>query len=109
MLNTVKTMLGIADNSKDAILELIIDTVTEQVLQRCRIKTLPTILQNLVCEIVLDIYRSRDYGQEQADAAVSSIKEGEVSVSYEVEAKKSIQEIVSSYFPLLKSYARMGW
>ena len=82
MLKKLKQLLGITDDSKDFVLQYVIDTVTDMALNYCNIDTLPEQLENIVLAMCMDMYRAESLGQETAQGAVKSMTEGDVSVSF---------------------------
>lgn len=82
MLEKLKGLLGIKDESKDFALQYVIDTVTDMVLNYCSIDSLPEKLENIVLSICIDKYRADSIGNEQAQGVVKGITEGDVSVSF---------------------------
>ena len=83
LLEQVKLLLGIRDTEKDALLSVLCDTVTEQVKTYCRLSDVSSAgLQGLMADMVVSRYRARGYGQEAEPKVVSSISEGDTSLSY---------------------------
>lgn len=83
LLEQVKLLLGITNTERDALLSLLCDTVTAQVKTYCRITDVSnTGLQGIMADMVVSHYRSQEYGQEAAPKVVSSISEGDTSISY---------------------------
>ena len=83
LLEQVKLLLGIRDTEKDALLSVLCDTVVEQVKTYCRLSDVSGAgLQGLMADMVVSRYRARGYGQEAEPKVVSSISEGDTSISY---------------------------
>lgn len=83
MLIRLKLLLGIDDDSKDALLSMLIEDTINMILGYCRIETLPRQLESFVPIIAADIYRAKGYGAENAPEDIKSISQGERSVSME--------------------------
>lgn len=76
-------LLGITSVDNDALLALLCDNVTAQVKTYCHIADASnTGLQGVMADMVVNRYRSRGYGQEAEPKVVSSISEGDTSISY---------------------------
>lgn len=83
LLEQVKLLLGIADDSKDALLAMLCDNVTAQIQTYCRRQDVTDAgLQGIMADMVVSRYRSQEYGQEAVPKVVSSISEGDTSISY---------------------------
>ena len=112
MLEKLKILLGIEDNSKDFVLQLTIDIVTDMVLNYCHIKEIPSGLENVVVSMCIDKYRAENYGQENSEGTVKSISEGDVSVSFgsafSTSENPSI-EFLKNYKSQLDIYRKVVW
>ena len=68
-------------------------------------------LDNVVLNIAMDLYRSRNFGQQQIEGTVKSITEGDVSVAFDTGncMNLSTSDILKNYKIQLDRYRRMGW
>ena len=111
MLEKLKMLLGITDDSKDMILQFTIDNVTDMILNYCNIDKLPEKLENVVLSMCVDKYRAESFGSEEVKAPVKSISEGDVSVSfgssYSVSDNPSM-EFLKGYKVQLDRFRRLG-
>lgn len=82
ILNNAKLLLGITDQSKDNILNFIIDDAINAVLAYCRLQFLPNQLVGLVSQIAVRVYRESGYGTEELPEDVKSISEGDRSIAF---------------------------
>lgn len=83
-ISTIKSMIGISDESLDAILRIYVATVTQSILNYCNIDELPSALNYTLCQMVADTYnemKSRS-GTGSVVGNVSSISEDGRSVSF---------------------------
>lgn len=83
-LSRLKQLLGIdeGDTSKDVSLSFVISDVEEIIKNYCHIEEVPDGLLNTAYRMAIDLYRNEKPGQEEAaTGAVSSISEGDTSVS----------------------------
>ena len=112
MLEKLKILLGIEDNSKDYVLQLTIDIVTDMVLNYCHIKEIPSGLENVVVSMCIDKYRDENYGQENSEGTVKSISEGDVSVSFGSAfsiSENPSMEFLKNYKSQLNIYRKVVW
>lgn len=80
ILDIVKKLSGIEDDSKDDILLLQIDIAVQSVLNYCNIKELPEELRYVVAQMVLDMYAEATGGDT---SALSKVSESGRSVSFD--------------------------
>lgn len=83
VLRQLKTLLGIEDTSKDAILIMIIDECVDRITNYCRRDDFPVGLVSLLPIMAHRAYISGGYGRAEPTGAVTSVKQGGRSVSYE--------------------------
>lgn len=108
LLEQVKVLLGIVGIEKDALLGLLCDTVAEQTKTYCRISNVSSIgLQGLMADIVVSRYRACGYGQEAAPKTVSSISEGDVSVSFKTVQYEATGQLTEPEKKMLAQYRRL--
>ena len=75
-LKQLKILLGIADDTKDTLLMIIIDECVDRVVNYCRRDDFPDGMAHRA-------YISGGYGRAEPTGAVTSIKQGDRTVSYE--------------------------
>lgn len=90
-LENLKTMLGIADKAEDQLLQLLLDTAEDTVLDVIGRDTLPERLASVVTQLAAVAYNRR--GTEGA----ASQSEGGVSVSYLDALPPDVRERLRSY------------
>ena len=111
MLERLKKLLGIADDSKDELLQFTIDNVMDMVLNYCNITEVPEKLENIILSMCVDKYRAESLGSETSQGAVKSISEGDVSVSYGSAYSVSDNpgmEFLKGYKAQLDRFRRLG-
>ncbi len=111
MLERLKKLLGIADDSKDEVLQFTIDNVTDMVLNYCNIPEVPEKLENIILSMCVDKYRAENLGSETVQGTVKSITEGDVSVSYGSAYSVSDNpgmEFLKGYKAQLDRFRRLG-
>ena len=97
MLDRIKMLLGILDNSQDELLNYIIESTEELVLAHCKIKQMPEGLKSIMPMICADVYRAKQFGQ--SGKSVKSLTQGERSVTYDER-----DDVLSSYSSQLKPF-----
>lgn len=110
-LERLKKLLGIADDSKDEVLQFTIDNVMDMVLNYCNITEAPEKLENIILSMCVDKYRAESLGSETSQGAVKSISEGDVSVSYGSAYSVSDNpgmEFLKGYKAQLDRFRRLG-
>lgn len=108
LLEQVKLLLGIRDTEKDALLSVLCDTVTEQVKTYCRLSDVSGAgLQGLMADMVVSRYRARGYGQEAEPKVVSSISEGDTSLSYKTTQSVASVELTEDDWQALSPYRKL--
>lgn len=111
-ITALKLLLGITDDSKDTIIDFIINNVSDMIFNYCCIDTMPLGLENVLLKMCVDIYRAESLGQEQKQGLVKSISEGDVSVSFctPTELNEHGQRsFLSDYEEQLNRYRKVGW
>ena len=111
-LATLRTLLGITDDSKDTILAFLIDKGTDMICNYCCIDAVPLGIENILLSMCVDMYRVESLGQEKAEGTVKEISEGDVSVSFNTETSLS-QEwgtgFLRNYMTQLNCFRKVGW
>lgn len=78
----IKTLLGIKDDSKDGILQFILEDCINMALSYCRIKEVPPMMESVIIRMAVRLYRDNGYGNEDTPVTVSSVSQGSKSESY---------------------------
>ncbi len=81
-MDSLKMLLGIANNEQDKLLQFLLDEVRDMICGYCRIESVPTKLEGLVPVIAADLYRRKGYGEAEAPQEISTITEDKRSVSF---------------------------
>ena len=118
MLGKLKLLAGITDNMQDALLQLLLDTVTNKVLADTNQPYLPAACETLVVEIAFDSYLIQQQGTNaeagQITGSVSSVSDNGQSVGYRGSDYASIAKSVSDaflkdYTARLAPFRKAGW
>lgn len=111
-LTTLRTLLGITDDSKDTILTFLIDKGTDMICNYCCIDSVPLGIENLLLSMCVDMYRAENLGQEKAEGIVKDISEGDMSVSFYQETSLSQDfgsAFLRNYMAQLNRFRKVGW
>jgi Phage QLRG family, putative DNA packaging. len=111
-ITALKLLLGITDDSKDTIIDFIINNVSDMIFNYCCIDTMPLGLENVLLKMCVDIYRGESFGQEQKQGLVKSISEGDVNISFSTDADLGAygqRTFLSDYEAQLNRYRKVRW
>ena len=110
-LGRLKPLLGIAleDETKDAALAFAMENVEEIIRNYCHTETVPEGLLNTAYRMTIDLWRNENLGEEApAQGSVSSISEGDTSVSFKQTVDDGFREtVLKNYKPVLNRYRRL--
>ncbi|EII6798261.1 phage head-tail connector protein [Clostridioides difficile] len=108
----LKKLLGFSreDDSKDTILEFILEDVEEMVKNYCNVPTIPEQLNSTILKMAIDMYKNESLGSEDiALGSISSISEGDTSVSYRSSASEFKESLLKDYKSQLNRYRKIRW
>lgn len=108
-IKKLKELLGMdpQDHSKDSVLRFAAEEAEEAVKNYCNINEIPSGLQKTTCRIAIDIYHGARQGKE-GELSVSSITEGDISVSFRKDVEESsIDNILSRYKTSLNRFRKV--
>ncbi|EGT2232737.1 TPA: phage head-tail connector protein [Clostridioides difficile] len=108
----LKKLLGFSreDDSKDTILEFILEDVEEMVKNYCNVPTIPEQLNSTILRMAIDMYKNESLGSEDiALGSISSISEGDTSVSYRSSASEFKESLLKDYKSQLNRYRKIRW
>lgn len=110
-LGRLKQLLGIdeGDTSKDVSLSFVISDVEEIIKNYCHIEEVPDGLLNTAYRMAIDLYRNEKPGQEEtATGAVSSISEGDTSISFKPNVDDNFKDtLLKNYRVSLNCYRKV--
>lgn len=81
-LETLKMLLGIEDNEQNSLLSFLISDCENLVCGYCHTDEVPQKLESLIPVIAADMYRRKGYGTADAPDRITSISQGQRSVSF---------------------------
>lgn len=106
----LKDMLGIKDNDKDIILQFVLGDIKQIIKDYCHIKEVPEELNNTVLRMAIDLYRNKNLGEEDSSlGSISSITEGDTSISYRSSATEFKDSLLNDYKAQLNRYRKLVW
>ncbi|MBY6879664.1 hypothetical protein EXN65_20090 [Clostridium botulinum] len=111
-LEKLKKLLGISldDDSKDFLLEFVLEDLEQIVKDYCHMREIPEALNNTVLKMAIDMYRNENLGEEENSlGSVSSITEGDTSISYRSSATEFKDTLIKDYKAQLNKYRKLVW
>jgi hypothetical protein len=111
-LEKLKKLLGIPldNDSKDFLLEFTLEDVEQIIKDYCNIKEVPKELNNTVLRMAVDLYRNENLGEEDIPlGSVSSITEGDTSVSFRSANAEFKDTLTKNYKVQLNRYRKLVW
>lgn len=112
MLKKLKLLLGIAESDRDELLQYMLDTITDEILNYCNLDSLPVKLENIAVRMAADMWRNEGYGMEAKQQAVTSVSRGNVSTSFAIPDQSGLaggKSIVDDYAAQLNAFRRLRW
>ena len=109
MIEKLKQLLGIStdDATKDILLQFAIDDAESVILNYCNISTVPDGLKTTWVKMVLDLYRNENLGSVETGKYVSSLSEGDSSVSFKTNYSDFKDSLLKNYISQLNRYRRL--
>ncbi len=111
-LEKLKKLLGIPleDDSKDFSFQFALDDAEQTIKGYCHIDEIPEALNNTVLKMAIDLYRNENLGEEESPlGSISSISEGDTSVSYRSNAAEFKDSLLKDYKSKLNKYRKLVW
>lgn len=99
-IEKLKMLLGIEGNEEDELLNFLLESTEQKILNYCNLDELPTELENVLVEMAARFYNS-------PDGIATSIKVGDTSVNYST--VKDEQNIIHDYKAQLHRFRRLSW
>lgn len=113
-VNKVKKILNISENGLDSYLEFCEDNITNKILDRCNIETIPERLNTLIQEFLIEQYNINKEGIGEGKKIVSSVSDNGQSVSFQTiggagNVSKNADEFLDRNMSILVAYRKMRW
>lgn len=114
MLENIKDVLEITDNSKDKLINRYISKVTQKVLNYCNLKELPIELQGFVEDKVISImqYKLQSASSDKSSREVKSIQRGDTKIEFATISEKDEKTLLNfSNLDMkeLNNFRRVAW
>lgn len=108
-LAKLKLLLGIADDTQDAVLEFVIADVEETIKNYCHVEEIPEGLLHTGYRMAVDLYRNENIGcAAGAIGSVASITEGDTSTSFNRYVDDNYRNtLLKDYKPALNRYRKV--
>jgi len=119
-LPNLKLLLNIKDNEQDGLLQFLLESVIDQVLNYCQIDELPERLNRVVVRMTADLYGIEGYANGGVSATgtgdVTSVRRGDVTTSFgsfggnfNLTTGAGGAEFLKCYTPQLNAFRRVRW
>lgn len=82
-VNEIKQILNVTDNKLDSYLEFCEKNISDKILDRCHIETIPERLNSLIQEFLIEQYNLNKDGIGEGKKQVSSVSDNGQSVSFQ--------------------------
>lgn len=107
----LKKLLGLnIEETLDELVRFSLDDACEIVRNYCNLDGVPEGLKNTVMRMAMDLYRHENIGSEgNSSGSVSSIKEGDTTVSYTNLHSEFKDTILKDYSKQLNKYRKMSF
>ncbi|SDX89668.1 phage head-tail connector protein [Tepidimicrobium xylanilyticum] len=110
MLEKLKLLLGIKDDSKDAILEFTIERVEDTIKNYCNIEEIPEELNTTVLSMAMELCRLENFGNVEGKKDIKSIQVGDTTTTFETNKSIDISnELLKDYKAQLAPYRKIRW
>lgn len=113
-INTVKTVLSITDSKLDDYLEFCEKKITDRILDRCNIDSVPVRLNSLIQEFLIEQYNLNNNGIGKGVKLVSSASDNGQTVSFETigganSLSQNVEEFLDKNMSVLNAYRKLRW
>lgn len=110
----VKEILNIDDSKLDNYLEFCENNITDKILDRCHIETIPERLNSLIQEFLIEQYNLNKDGIGKGVKEVSGASDNGQSVSFKTvggssSMSKNVDEFLDKNMSTLVKYRKMRW
>lgn len=110
----IKKILNITDEKLDNYLLFCEKNITDKILDRCHIKTIPERLNSLIQEFLIEQYNLNKEGIGEGKKQVSSASDNGQSVSFQVvggvsSMSKNVDEFLDRNMATLIKYRKVEW
>ncbi len=109
-----KKIMNITDDKLDNYLKFCEKNITDKILDRCHIDTIPERLNSLIQEFLIEQYKLNENGILDGKQQVSSASDNNQSVSFQTvggasSISKNVDEFLDRNMSTLVAYRKMRW
>lgn len=113
-VNKVKEILNVIDDEIDNYLEFCEKNISDKILDRCHIDTIPERLNSLIQEFLIEQYNLNKEGIGEGKRQVSSASDNGQSASFQIiggasSMSKNVDEFLDRNMSTLIKYRKIGW
>lgn len=113
-VNKIKEMLNITDDKLDNYLKFCEQNISDKILDRCHIETIPERLNSLIQEFLIEQYNLNKEGIGEGKKQISSASDNGQSVSFNIvggasSMSKNADEFLDRNMATLVKYRKMRW
>ncbi len=113
-VKTIKEILNIQDDKLDNYLKFCETNITDKILDRCHIGTIPERLDSLIQEFLIEQYNLNEEGIGKGKKQVSGASDKGQTVSFETvggasSMSKNVDEFLNRNMATLVKYRKMRW
>lgn len=113
-VNKIKEILNITDNKLDNYLEFCEKNITDKILDRCHMESMPERLNSLIQEFLIEQYNLNKNGIGKGNQEVTSVKDREQQVNFQTiggasSMSKNVDEFLDRNMATLIAYRKMRW
>ena len=95
------------DPSKDVLIEFVLEDTATIILNYCNLVRIPDGLKTTWLKMAMDLYRNENLGNEESGKYVSSISEGDASVSFKTNYSDFKDSLLKDYISQLNKFRRL--
>lgn len=113
-ITKAKEVLNIQDTDLDSFLEFREQVITDKILDRCSIETIPKRLNSLIQEFLIEQYKLNEDGILKGKKQVSSVSDNGQTVNFQTvggasEISKNADSFLDENIESLIAYRKMRW
>ena len=113
-ITEVKKILNITDNKLDNYLEFCEKNITDKILDRCHIESMPERLNSLIQEFLIEQYNLNKKGIGDGKQEAISVKDKEQQVNFQTiggasSMSKNVDEFLDRNMITLVKYRKIRW
>lgn len=113
-VSEIKKVLNITDNKLDNYLMFCETNITDKILDRCHIETIPERLNSLIQEFLIEQYNLNKEGVGEGKKEISSASDNGQSVNFQIiggasSMSKNADQFLDRNMSTLVAYRKMRW